>query len=415
VHAETSIDLTQERLRIGAGGVTFPLAAGLCAIVGIAVSLAMGYQNGWAVFFRSYIINFAFITSLALGALFFVLVQHATGAGWSVAVRRMAEVIAASLPWLGLLGLPILIPVVTGMADVYPWANAEEVAHDPLLQWKQPYLNAPFFIVRALIYFGLWTILARFYYTCSVAQDKTGDQRLTLRMQRFAGFSIVLFGFTVTFFSIDLIQSMTPHWYSTMYGVYFFAGSIVSFFALLSLVMFILQQNGYLEQTITAEHYHDIGKFVWAFTIFWAYIAFSQYMLIWYANLPEETAWYHARQQSTWWIVIATMLIVGHFMVPFAALMSRHSKRRKGWLAAVAVWVIAMHWLDVYYLVGPRAHHLHSSEGHATSGNLHWSDLTLLIGLGGLLAGIVFFQLRRASLLPERDPRLQESLNFENY
>ncbi len=217
------------------------------ALVAIAVSILAGYQSGWDVFFRSYILNYAFIVSLALGGLFFVLVQHATGAGWSVVVRRIAEAIAASLPWLGLLGLPILIPVLTGMAEVYPWANAEEVAHDQLLQWKEPYLNAPFFIVRAVVYFGIWSVLAWMYHRYSVAQDQTGDQRLTLRMQRFAGFSIVLFGFTITFFSIDLIQSMTPHWYSTMYGVYYFAGAIVSFFALLSLVMFFLQQNGYLK------------------------------------------------------------------------------------------------------------------------------------------------------------------------
>ncbi len=413
MHVESSIEQTQEKTQLGRG-LTVPVVVVIVGVIAMVVSILAGYQGGWGTFFRSYILNYAFIVSLALGGLFFVLVQHATGAGWSVVVRRIAEAIAASLPWLGLLGLPILIPVLTGMAEVYPWANAEEVAHDPLLLWKQPYLNAPFFIVRLIVYFAIWSVIASMYYRYSVLQDRTGDQRLTLRMQRFAGFSILLFGFTITFFSIDLIQSMTPHWYSTMYGVYFFAGSIVSFFALLSLVMFILQQNGYLEQTITAEHYHDIGKFVWAFTIFWAYIAFSQYMLIWYANLPEETAWYHARQQSTWWIVIATMLIVGHFLVPFAALMSRQSKRRKAWLATVAVWVILLHWIDIYYLVGPRAHHLHTGEAHTAHANLQWTDLTLLVGLGGLFASIVYFQLRRAALLPVRDPRLNESLTFEN-
>jgi hypothetical protein len=227
----------------------------------------------------------------------------------------------------------------------------------------------------------------------------------------------VLFGLTVTFFSIDLLMSMTPHWYSTIYGVYYFAGAVVGFFALLAIIMTWLQSAGRLEDSITAEHYHDVGKYVFAFVVFWAYIAFSQYMLVWYANLPEETSWYYARQSSTWWVGVALMLIVGHFIVPFWALISRSAKRNRYWLALVAAWVLIMHWGDIYYLVGPPSHHLHGQTEparHVTARPLQLTDLALLVGLGGLFVSMMVGRMRQAALLPRRDPRLVESLAFEN-
>jgi hypothetical protein len=274
-------------------------------------------------------------------------------------------------------------------------------------------LNPTFFAARAVFYFVLWSLMAGYYYRHSVAQDETGNPELTVRMQRWSGISIVLLALTTTFFSVDLIMSMTPHWYSTIYGVYYFSGAVVGFFALLAVMMVLLQQAGRLEKSITAEHYHDVGKFVFAFVVFWAYIAFSQYMLIWYANLPEETSWYHARQQSPWWVGVALVLIVGHFIVPFWALMPRSAKRNKYWLALVAAWVLAVHWADIYYLVGPPSHHFHS-EVHASPGPLHVTDVSLLIGLAGIFGWSVVNLMGRSALLPERDPRLVDSLAFEN-
>ena len=238
-------------------------------------------------------------------------------------------------------------------------------------------------------------------------------------MQRLSGICIVIFGLTVTFFAIDLIKSMTPHWYSTIYGVYYFSGAVVAFFASLAITMVGLQRGGCLVHTITTEHYHDVGKFVFSFVVFWAYIAFSQYLLIWYANLPEETAWYSARQSSTWWIGVSLVLLVGHFVVPFWALLSRRAKRNKVALAAVSAWVLLLHWVDMYYLVGPQSHHFHSDshEAHTIaepSAALHMTDVALLVALGAAFAWLLLDALRRVSLVPTRDPRLGESLTFEN-
>ncbi|MFC1757779.1 quinol:cytochrome C oxidoreductase [Planctomycetota bacterium] len=400
------------------GNVVLSRVVLVAAAIGLVVSLAFGASDGWSTFFRSYILNFAFVVSLALGAMFFVLLQHLSGASWSVVVRRVAESIAASIPWLGLIGIPILVPVFLGMKEVYPWADAAEVQHDQLLQWKQPYLNPPFFAVRMVIYFGVWSVIARFYHEMSVAQDTSGESDFTTRMRRWSGIGIIALGITLTFFSIDLIQSMTPHWYSTIYGVYFFSGAVVGFFALLCIALDQLQRHGRLRSSVTAEHYHDLGKYLFAFVVFWAYIAFSQYMLVWYANLPEETAWYNARQQSGWWVGVSVLLLVGHFIVPFWALLSRRSKRHRGWLAIVAAWVLFMHWVDVYYLVGPPSHHFHAhvdSLGHdANSSPLHVTDISLLVGIGGVFLWATLISMDRASLIPKRDPQIAESLAFEN-
>ncbi|MBN2446531.1 MAG: quinol:cytochrome C oxidoreductase [Phycisphaerae bacterium] len=409
----TAIDISHARTRIDDIGPRWALVAGLVGVAGLAASVVFGFVDGWEVFFRSYVLNLAYAVSLALGALFFVILQHLTRAGWSVVVRRLAECIAATLPLLALLAVPIVVPVLAGMKEVYPWSNHEEVAHDHLLQWKQPFLNAPFFIIRLTVYFIAWSLLARYFYCRSIAQDTSGDPDLTTRMQRLSGIGMVIYGLTVTFFSIDLIMSMTPHWYSTIYGVYYFSGSAVGFFALLALTMVLLQSAGRARNVITVEHYHDIGKLVFGFVVFWAYIAFSQYMLIWYANLPEETSWYYARQSSQWWVGVALVLLFGHFVAPFLALISRRPKRRTRPLALAAVWILIVHWIDIYYLVIPQAHHFHGEE-HAAGSPLHVSDITLLIGLGGLFVCAVLRLMSRSELLPIRDPRLSESLTFEN-
>ncbi len=406
----TPADIATESRRLDGTGPLGPAAAG-AGVVGLAVGVLFGARDGWDVFFRSYLLNYTFVLSLALGALFFVLLQHITKAGWSVALRRLAELIAATLPLLAVLFLPLLIPVLRGMAGVYEWADPQAAGQDRtgLLAHKQPYLNVPFFIARCVIYFGVWVLLARYFLRQSVAQDATGDHRHTLAMQWWSAPSLLLYGLTVTFFAIDALMSLNPHWFSTIWGVYFFSGCLVGFFAFLALVVCGVQRGGRLARSITVEHYHDLGKLAFAFVVFWAYIAFSQYMLIWYANIPEETVWYRPRQDDRWWVGVSLLLLVGHFVAPFLALLSRWPKRRKGTLAVAGVWLLAMHWLDLYYIVIPRP----AGHDHAAA-PLHVSDVALFVGLGGLFLAGLLRLLTRYPLIPERDPRLADSLAFEN-
>ena len=267
--------------------------------------------------------TFAFFLSISLGGLFFVLLEHCTRAGWSVVARRVAEAIAANV-WLMAV---LAIPVVLGMHHLYHWSDAAAVAHDPLIEAKVGFLNPTFFMIRLAIYFTIWGVMATFLYRTSLAQDASGDPALTLRMERLSAPGMVLFALSLNFAAFDLLMSLDPHWFSTIFGVYYFAASVVAFFAVMPKVLWALQSRGILKNAITVEHYHDFGKLLFAFVVFWAYIAFSQYMLIWYANVPEETEWFLKRQTGEW-TTVSLLLIFGHFVVPFLLLVSRFIKRR---------------------------------------------------------------------------------------
>jgi hypothetical protein len=338
-----------------------------------------------------------------LGALFFVLIQFVTRAGWSVAVRRLAE---ATAPNLALPMAPLVVPILFGLHTLYPWSNPAVVQGDHLLEAKAAWLNVPFFFVRTLVYFGVWSALSLWFHRQSVAQDRTGAKTLTNRMEAASTAGLILFAFTVTFFAFDYIMSLTPHWYSTIFGVYVFAGSVLSFFAFLPILAFAVQSGGALRRAVTLEHYHDLGKLVFAFTVFWAYIGFSQYMLMWYANLPEETVWYLARQTGGW-TAVSVFLIVGHFLVPFAALMSRNVKRRLPTLVAGASWMLFMHYVDLTWLIRP-AH----SPGVVP---LSLMDLATFVGIGGVFGAALIRRLGAHALIPTSDPRLNESVSFENF
>jgi len=404
VRSHASADPSQDEMVLGAAGTVgfrVLLAVGVAGL-GAAFALASGTEGGWARFYPSYLVSFVFFLSLALGALFFVLLQHVTRAGWSVAVRRLAEGVAPNvfLP-MAFLAAPVLF----GLRRLYPWTDTAAVAADHLLKAKEPWLNVPFFLGRAVFYFAVWSVLAIWFHRKSTEQDSTGDPRLTKSMETASTAALVLFAFTVTFFAFDFLMSLTPHWYSTIFGVYFFAGCVLGFFALMTVLAFLVQSAGALRRTITSEHYHDLGKLVFAFTVFWAYIAFSQYMLMWYANLPEETVWYAARQDGSWlwWSLI---LLFGHFLVPFLALMSRGVKRRKPLLVAGCGWMLLMQWADVYWLVMPE-----KSPGMVP---LSLMDAAVFLGIGGLFFAAAVRRLGAHPLVALKDPRLSESLEFEN-
>jgi hypothetical protein len=377
-----------------------PMIGAAVALLGAVLCAILGAGNPKQFFF-SWLVSLVFFLSLALGGLFFVLIQYASQGGWGIVVRRIGETVFATIPVMGLL----FVPLVFGLHHVFEWSVPGAAAHDALLQWKEPYLNVPFFLIRALLFFVIWSGIAFLYYRSSRDQDTTGDPRITARLRRFAGPAIIVLALTQTFASVDWIMSLTPHWYSTMFGVYFFAGSFVGFIALLSIAAVAMRRAGLLDTVITAEHLHDLGKFLFAFTAFWAYIAFSQFFLIWYANLPEETIWYKARLVGSW-KAVSVVLMVGHFGIPFLYLMGRDVKRR-GWTLAIGgVWLLAMHFVDLYWQVMPTLH----PDGFRP----HILDAAAFAAIGGCFVATVGWLMRRQALVPLRDPRLAESLAFEN-
>lgn len=407
-----NINIEEERYHLEGMGlnlVTWGGIAGIAALVtGLLISLLLG--EGLRRFFFSYLTSFSYFLSIALGGLFFVLIHHATRAGWSVVVRRIAEFTAANSLLLAILFLPILF----GMESLYHWVDKETVAQDALLQTKEPYLNVPFFLIRMVIYFGTWCILSYFMLSRSLQQDTNGDPQLTLSMEKISYVGLLLFAITISYGAIDLMMTLDPHWFSTILGVYYFAGSTLSFFAFLSLAVYFLQKNGRLTNAITLEHYHDLGKYTFAFIFFWGYIAFSQYMLIWYANIPEETNWL-LRRESGPWVWLGLTLIFGHFAIPFMGLISRSPKRKKAVLAFWAVWILVMHYVDLFWLIMPEYYHFAEGEIPEVFCPFSWVDLFTFIGIGGLFLAGFARAARGKALVPLKDPRLEESLAFENF
>jgi hypothetical protein len=316
-----------------------------------------------------------------------------------VVVRRIGENAMATLPFLALLFVPLLF----GMGDLFHWSHADTVAKDPLLQHKQPYLNVPFFLIRTLAYFAIWSTIAIWFGRLSRLQDETGEHQLTRRMRRRSAPALILFALTVTFFSFDWVMSLDPHWYSTIFGVYFFAGSVMAFFAFMTLIA--IGQQELQPRVVNEEHLHDVTKLMFAFLVFWAYMAFSQFLLIWYANLPEETGFFAQRLAGSW-RPVSIALALGHFVVPFFFLLPRTIKRNPKASTIAALWLLAMHALDMYWLVMPSLH-----VGGIT---LSWLDAAALIRCTGVFLAAFGRSLGRQALVPLRDPRLPESITFEN-
>ena len=429
---------------LGIGGVLLVVALVLAATGAVAP---------WR-FFRGYIAAFEIVLAISLGGLIFTMIQHATRAGWSVVVRRMMEVLASNLLWIWILFIPIAYAMWrSDSLHVYEWNVQAIVDHDPVLQGKAPYLNSTFWLVRAVAFFAIWFLLARFFLMNSVRQDESGDVEYTHRMQRLAPVGILLFAVTASLASVDWMMSLEPHWFSTMFGVYFFASAAGACFAAMILMVFALQRAGYLKNTVTLEHYQDMGKFLFAFgVVFWAYIAFSQFMLIWYANIPEETTFFVIRSIGGWWPV-TLLLLFGHFIVPFLAIVSKHVKRAKPVLAAAAAWMLFMVIVDFYWLCIPKVPADLLAEMNPWAGTTHsvfverfetgnlsanelshlglpedaevsymeafgfkptLSDIACIVGVLCLFIGGTVHRLSKHSLVAQQDPRIDESLAFEN-
>jgi hypothetical protein len=375
------------------------LLLGVIALVAL-VLCAVGAFVDPHQFSYSWLFAFAFFFTLCAGCFFWTIVHHATDAEWSVVVRRQLENLAALLVVLALLFVPILLL----RHHLYAWMDIPPGA-EPSLDSKRAYLNWGFFLGRAVFFFGFFILASLFLRRFSVQQDKDGNPRFTIWMRKVAFTSLPLFALCLTFGAFDWLMSLNYRWFSTMFGVYIFAGAAGSSMSLLVLVITALRQAGYLKDVVTLEHYHIMGKWMFAFCVFWAYIGFGQYMLIWYANMPEETEYFITRNTESWW-VLSMLLVIGRFFGPFAILLLRSIKKQPHRLCYVAGWILCMQMLDMYLVILPA---LHGTGVHVSI----W-DLVSLIAIGATL-GFVYLQIvPRTSLFPIRDPRLIESLKLTN-
>lgn len=375
--------------------VTKPLFG--IGIVGL-IATGVGYFINHDQFFFSYLTSFSFFTSIALGALVLLMIHHLTRSEWGVTLRRIPEALTSNLWIWGLFFIPLLF----GMHSLYHWTHADAVASDPVLQGKEPYLNTTFFIIRQIIYFGIWGFLGYKLYNSSIEQDETGDWGLQTLQRKVSGPGTLLFAITVSFASFDWLMALDPHWYSTMFGVYYFAMGFQAMFATLILIILYLRKQHILTNTIRRVHLNDLGKWLFAFTVFYAYIAFSQFLLIFYANIPEETIWYLERFNGGY-EYLAYFYLFGRFVIPFVVLLGKKAKANFKILTGISVLILVAHAVEIYWLIMPVLHH------HGF--HFDWMTFTALIGLGGIFLGLFFYRFKQKKMVPINDPKLSQSLN----
>ena len=366
-------------------------------IVGLLAS-AVGYFLQHDQFFFSYLVNFSFFSSIALASLFFVMLQHLTRSEWSAVLRRIPETFSSNIWIWGI----FIIPVFFGMHSLYHWTHADAVAEDPVLQGKVPYLNTPFFIVRQFIYFGLWSFLGYRMYKKSVEMDETGDWGLQTLLRRTSGPGMFFFAITLAFASFDWLMALDPHWYSTIFGVYYFAMSFQGLFAAMILIVFFLWRKGLLTNTIQKGHIYDLGVQMFGFTVFYAYIAFSQFLLIYYANIPEETLWYLERLNGGY-EYLAYFYLFGRFVIPFVVLLPKWTKSNYKIVGSMSALILISHLVELYWIVMPVLHH------HGF--HFDWITITSFFGLGGIFLGLFFYRFKKNKMVPINDPKLADSLN----
>jgi hypothetical protein len=405
----------------------------------------------------SYLYAFVTVMTLWLGSVFFVLIQHLTGAGWSVSVRRTSEFFVS-----GVVVLPLLfLPVLTQLDKLYPWwshddsgtahaqdhvpaktpssnhddrhvvhevsnqngghsqavlNNVSHAEHGPhheieqaALAKKKPFLNHTFFFIRLFVYFAVWLWLGLTLFGKSVAQDRTGDKQLTVQLQRFATYGTFAFAFSLTFAGFDWIMSLEPGWYSTMFGVRIFAASAVTSFAAIIVTGLGFKRAGLVGDEINTEHFHDLGKLMFGFLIFWAYISFSEFFLIWYAAIPEETVYFHRRWDDNSWRTISVGIVVLKFIVPFYLTMSRNAKRNNAMIGFGASWILVMHFVEIYYWIMPYYRPFQPVQWGGI-----WLEAGCVMATLGIYLTAVLWRMRKHSLIAVGDPRLERALDFQN-
>jgi hypothetical protein len=382
------------------------LVAGVVGLAGCAAGYVLDPGN----FFRAWLVGYLLFLGITLGSLALVMIQHLSGGAWGV-FRRIFEASSRTIPLMAVLFLPVLF----GMHELYPWTHADLVREDHILQQKAPYLNTTFFIVRTVIYFVGWWLLARALNRLSQRQD-TGDPSVNIPIQRLSGAGLVFYALTVTFAGIDWIMSLNPHWFSTLFGFLIMGGQGLAALSFTVVIASQLMPREPMEGWLKPSHIHDLGKLMLAFVMLWAYFNFSQYLLTYAANLAEEVP-YMITRTTNGWQYLALFLVLFHFAVPFLLLLSRDRKRNVHRLVIVALWLLFVRFADLFMMVSPEFAatggnlHAHTGEGaHVSHFFVHWLDLAAPLGIGGLWMWMFYTQLGGRPLLAAGDPYLREAL-----
>lgn len=381
------------------------LGLGVLGAVGVVLwgfvdSHKSGAQ-GWLHFFQSYLFAYVFVVAIPLGCLAFLMLHHLTGGPWGLPIRRILEAGSRTL-WLMAV---LFIPVLVGMPRVYPWMRPGEISDEPVNHFKRIYLQPGFFITRAVIYFALWVIIAHLLNKWSAEQDRTGDIRFKNNMGSLAGPGLVIWGLSASVAMVDWVMSLEPHWSSTIYGMLFM---VIMALAGLSFSIFILKtlsNDPPLKDCVAPKDYNDLGNLVLAFTLLWTYMSFSQFLIMWAGNLKDEIPWYLVRARGPW-AGVAVVLLLFHFFLPFFVLLQRRVKRRLSTLSIVAIWMLALTLVDIYWLVVP------AYEQNAPEFRL--LDVLAVVGIGGLWLAAFYGQLKKLPLLPLHDPRFEGVLEHQH-
>lgn len=382
-------------------------------IVGIVLTFVGAQTLGLEYALAAYHTGVMGVLGICLGSLFWVMLFHMFSATWSVTVRRQFENVMRAMWLVLILLLPVMILEVTYQGVLFTWMG-DAARSDPLYVHKEGFLNVPFFLLRLAIYFTLWLTLVRKFWSWQRRQDETADRWLTNKARFTSAWGLVVFGITVAFAAFDWLMSLDYHFFSTMWGVYFFAGAAYSAMAMNILITRALAAMGRMNGVVTVEHRHDQAKLLFAFTVFWAYIGFSQYFLIWYANIPEETSYMLGRKLN--YPNLTVVLVLGHFCLPFLLLLPRPIKRSGLAITVMALWALAIHFVDIYWIVRPMADAHHLAEGHAPLGlKALWLDIAGIAGPLGLFAAVVVRNVFTGPLIPLNDPRLPGALHHKNY
>lgn len=406
----STLEYTKKELPKGL--MTIGLGLLVVGLVLIGINFATDASDHHGRFWRLYVTGFVTLTSVALGASFIIAVEHVAGAYWSVPNRRILEILCWLFPVLGVLGLPLLMDAP--MEALFHWLHPEG---DHLLEHKAPYLNRPFFTVRYFIYFISWTFAAWFFHRNSVRQEETKDQAITTTNLRFGALYICIFALTSSFFAIDWVMSLEAHWFSTMFGIYYFAGTMCVGFSVFALFYLYLKNRNVLHPGLGKDHLYPIANFMFAFAMFWTYIGFCQFMLIWYAGMGEETMYYIPRWEGDW-KAMAIIMMIAKFPVPFFVLVGRMNKTREKVVQFMAYWLIFWHFVDMYWNVMPslKDHSIKYDKLTQVEPTIPFSfnilDAGWLLFGAGLVMVVFYLKGRKGNMVPVGDPKLEHGLHW---
>lgn len=366
------------------------------AVAGLALCV-VGLMTNPGQFYHSYLVGYLFWFGIALGCLPLMMINHLTGGAWGLMIRRPLEAAARTLPLL----LVLFIPVILGMRHLYAWTHADLVAADHVLQQKAAWLNRPFWIARAAVYFAIWIGIGYRLSSWSAEQDRTGDVTLSRKMQALSGPGIVFYFFAITFAAVDWVMSLDAHWVSSIFGPLIAAGQVLNAFAFMIVLLAMLSKYHPFAGVLRPGVFHDQGKLLLAFVMIWTYFSFSQLLIIWAGNLPEEIHWYLEHSKGTW-MTLGILIILFHFFVPFFLLLSRDLKRDPRTLAAVAGWLMLMRFVEIFWTVTPLY--------HPANVTISYLDVAAAAGIGGLWIWVFLHELKSRPLIPLHDPYLEIAL-----